>query len=45
MLALAQTEKHEKAARMVLMREHGISEVEAAKRIAVEIDRARGIVA
>jgi conjugative transfer ATPase len=45
MLALAQTEKHEKAARMVLMQEHGISEVEAAKRIAVEIDRARGIVA
>lgn len=43
MLALAQTEKHEKAHRMSLMREHGITEVEAAKRVAREIDRARGI--
>jgi hypothetical protein len=43
MLALAQTEKHEKAHRMVLMQKHGITEVEAAKRVATEIDKARGI--
>ncbi|WP_207796465.1 conjugative transfer ATPase [Pseudohalioglobus lutimaris] len=43
MLALAQTEKHEKAHRMALMREHGISEVEAAIQVAKEIDVARGI--
>ncbi len=43
MLALAQTEKHEKAHRMALMQEHGDTEVEAAKRVAGEIDRARGI--
>ncbi len=43
MLALAQTEKHEKARRNELMREHGISELEAAIRVAGEIDRARGI--
>jgi conjugative transfer ATPase len=43
MLALAQTEKHEKSARMAIMRSEGISEVEAAIRVAQEIDRARGI--
>jgi conjugative transfer ATPase len=43
MLALAQTEKHEKARRMVLMQEHKISEVDAAKLVATEIDKARGI--
>lgn len=43
MLALAQTEKHEKAHRRVLMHKHGITEVEAAKRVAIEIDKARGI--
>ena len=43
MLALAQTEKHEKARRMALMQKHSISEVEAAMLIAKEIDVARGI--
>lgn len=43
MLALAQTEKHEKAQRMQLMREQGITEVEAAIQVAKEIDVARGI--
>ena len=43
MLALAQTEKHEKARRNALMREHGCSELEAAMRVAAEIDRMRGI--
>jgi len=43
MLALAQTEKHEKARRHALMREHGCSELEAALRVADEIDRARGL--
>lgn len=43
MLALAQTEKHEKAHRKTLMTQHGISEVEAAERVAAEIDVARGI--
>jgi conjugative transfer ATPase len=43
MLALAQTEKHEKARRNALMREHGCTELEAAMRIAAQIDRARGI--
>ena len=43
MLALAQTEKHEKAQRNALMREHGCSELEAAMRVAAEIDQARGI--
>ncbi|WP_027951062.1 conjugative transfer ATPase [Haliea salexigens] len=43
MLALAQTEKHEKAQRNALMREHGCSELEAAMRVAAEIDRMRGI--
>ena len=43
MLALAQTEKHEKATRNALMREHGCSELEAALKVAEQIDRARGI--
>jgi len=43
MLALAQTEKHEKARRMDIMRERGISEVEAAVQVAHEIDISRGI--
>lgn len=43
MLALAQTEKHEKAHRMALMTAQGISEVEAAIQVAREIDVARGI--
>jgi conjugative transfer ATPase len=43
MLALAQTEKHEKAHRMALMTKKGISEVEAAILVAKEIDVARGI--
>jgi len=43
MLALAQTEKHEKARRMALMTERGLSEVEAAIQVAKEIDVARGI--
>ena len=43
MLALAQTEKHEKARRYTLMREHGCSELEAALQVAAQIDRARGI--
>jgi conjugative transfer ATPase len=43
MLALAQTEKHEKARRMTLMTQRGISEVEAAILVAQEIDVARGI--
>ena len=44
-LALVQTERHEKARRAELMAEHGITEVEAAVRIAAEIDAARGIAA
>ncbi|MEO0436608.1 MAG: conjugative transfer ATPase [Pseudomonadota bacterium] len=43
MLALAQTEKHEKARRSEIMRERSISEIEAAIQIAHEIDVARGI--
>lgn len=43
MLALAQTEKHEKARRNELMTEHGISELDAAIQVARDIDRARGI--
>jgi len=43
MLALAQTEKHEKARSMALMQKHSISEVEAAILVAKEIDVARGI--
>ena len=42
-LALVQTERHEKARRAELMAEHGIAEVEAAIRVAAEIDEARGI--
>ncbi len=42
-LALVQTERHEKARRAEVMAEHGITEVEAAVRIAAEIDAARGI--
>ena len=42
-LALVQTERHEKARRAELMAEHGIAEVDAAVRIAAEIDAARGI--
>ena len=42
-LALVQTERHEKARRAELMAAHGLSEVEAAIRIAAEIDAARGI--
>ncbi|MEM9257497.1 MAG: conjugative transfer ATPase [Pseudomonadota bacterium] len=43
MLALAQTEKHEKAKRMELMQAHGITEVEAAIKVAHKIDVERGI--
>ncbi|ELV7529327.1 conjugative transfer ATPase [Edwardsiella ictaluri] len=42
-LALGMTEKYEKAARRALMVEHGISELDAAKRIAHQLDIARGI--
>ncbi|MBA8306150.1 type IV secretory pathway, VirB4 component [Klebsiella michiganensis] len=44
-LALGMTEKHEKAERAQLMRELGISELDAAIRVARRIDRARGLVA
>ena len=44
-LALVQTERHEKARRAELMAEHGCTEVEAAVKIAAEIDAARGIAA
>ncbi|MCW9726761.1 conjugative transfer ATPase [Proteus mirabilis] len=43
-LALGMTEKEEKVERKALMVEHGISELEAAKRIAVRLDEVRGIV-
>ncbi len=43
MLALAQTEKHEKARRSELMQQLAISELDAAIRIARDIDQARGI--
>ena len=43
-LALGMTEKHEKAERAQLMREHGISELDAAIRVARELDRKRGLV-
>ena len=36
-LALAMTEKHEKAERRQLMEQYGISEIEAAKKIAVKM--------
>ncbi len=42
-LAMAMTEPEEKAERHQLMREHGISELEAAFKVAEKIDRARGI--
>lgn len=42
-LALGMTENEEKAERRALMREHGISEVEAAYLVAEKIDRLRGI--
>ena len=42
-LALAQTEPEEKAERYQLMQQHGISELDAALKIAENIDRARGI--
>ena len=42
-LALVQTERHEKARRAEIMAELGCTEVEAAVRIAAEIDAARGI--
>ena len=42
-LALAMTEPQEKAARHRLMQQHGISELDAAIRMAQDIDRARGI--
>ncbi|NQD95580.1 conjugative transfer ATPase, partial [Pseudomonas sp. CrR25] len=42
-LALAQTEPEEKAERYRLMQQHGISELDAALKIAENIDRARGI--
>ncbi|MFG0410054.1 conjugative transfer ATPase [Pseudomonas sp. FYR_11] len=42
-LALAMTEPEEKAARHTLMQQHGISELDAAIRMAQDIDRARGI--
>ena len=42
-LALVQTERHEKAHRARLQEKHGCTEVEAAWRVAAEIDAARGI--
>lgn len=42
-LALAMTEPEEKAERHTLMQQHGISELDAAIRMAQDIDRARGI--
>lgn len=42
-LALGMTEKEEKAARRELMIKHGSSELEAAKRVARELDKGRGI--
>jgi len=42
-LALAMTEPEEKSARHSLMQQHGISELDAAIRMAQDIDRARGI--
>lgn len=43
-LALAMTEPEEKNERYQLMQQYGISELEAAMRVAERIDRARGIV-
>lgn len=42
-LALAQTEPEEKFERHQLMQQHGVSELEAAFKVAEKIDRARGI--
>lgn len=42
-LALAQTEPEEKAERYQLMQAHGLSELDAAFKLAEHIDRARGI--
>lgn len=42
-LAMAMTEPEEKAERFQLMRQHGISELDAAFQVAAKIDRARGI--
>ncbi|WP_022964703.1 conjugative transfer ATPase [Halopseudomonas pelagia] len=42
-LALAQTEPEEKAERFQLMQQHGISELDAAIKMAERIDQARGI--
>ncbi len=43
-LAMAMTEPEEKAERAMLMREHNISELDAALMVAKNIDKARGIV-
>jgi len=42
-LAMAMTEPEEKAERFELMQQYGISELDAAVRVAEKIDRARGI--
>ncbi|TCL02180.1 conjugative transfer ATPase [Sodalis ligni] len=42
-LALAQTEPEEKAERFALMQQYGISELDAAFKVAEKIDQARGI--
>jgi conjugative transfer ATPase len=42
-LALAMTESEEKSERYRLMQQHGLSELDAALRLADDIDRARGI--
>ena len=42
-LAMAMTEPEEKAERFQLMQQHGISELDAAFRVAEKVDRARGI--
>ena len=42
-LAMAMTEPEEKAERFQLMQQNGISELDAAFRVAEKIDQARGI--
>jgi hypothetical protein len=42
-LALAMTEKHEKAERAAIMRERGCSELEAVEVVAGRIGRGRGV--
>ena len=42
-LALAATERHEKAERAAIMERDGVDEVEAALAVAADIDRARGL--